>query len=174
MGCGIGHRSREAAKEILFGHYSVAPDGAFGDGAFFPTADAVGHPLVAAPQLFAVGVKIGFAHRRHLSDSGFGFRAAESELPPKMGLEKRSPSPRPSPPGEGEARTVLGIYTPFGVELLHGDLRLAMMATTTRSSISVKAGNSLRTCLLFIESMSSWIEFKQHETFSVPAPIAKQ
>src|SRR5437879_4246326 len=42
---------------------------------------------------------------------------------PKMGLEERSPSPRPSPPGEGEARTVLGIFTPFGVELLHGDSR---------------------------------------------------
>src|SRR5207302_1972275 len=39
---------------------------------------------------------------------------------PKMGLEERSPSPRPSPPGEGEARTVPGILTPFGVELLQG------------------------------------------------------
>src|SRR5207302_2175865 len=42
---------------------------------------------------------------------------AGSEPPtPKMGLEKRSPSPRPSPPGEGEARTVPGIFTPFGVK----------------------------------------------------------
>src|SRR5205823_7812318 len=30
---------------------------------------------------------------------------------------------RYSPPGEGEARTVLGIFTPFGVELVHGDSR---------------------------------------------------
>ncbi|PYK58857.1 MAG: hypothetical protein DME21_14780, partial [Verrucomicrobia bacterium] len=36
---------------------------------------------------------------------------------------KRSPSPRPSPPGEGEARKVPGISTPFSVELLHGNLR---------------------------------------------------
>src|SRR2546429_415792 len=39
-----------------------------------------------------------------------------------MGLEKRSPSPQPSPPGEGEGRTGPGIFTPFGVELLHEDL----------------------------------------------------
>src|SRR5437870_10439170 len=41
----------------------------------------------------------------------------------KWDWRKRSPSPRPSPPGEGEARTVPGIFTPFGVESLHGDLR---------------------------------------------------
>src|SRR5439155_22661721 len=62
----------------------------------------------------------------------------------KWDRRKRSPSPRlrgpkpirsssaellrrakarPSPPGEGEARTVPGIFTPFGVELLHGDSR---------------------------------------------------
>ena len=32
-------------KKIFFGRNSVAPDGAFGDGAFFPTARAVGYPL---------------------------------------------------------------------------------------------------------------------------------
>src|SRR5438093_100143 len=41
----------------------------------------------------------------------------------KWDWRKRSPSPRPSPPGEGEARTVPGIFAPFGVELLHGDSR---------------------------------------------------
>ena len=32
-------------KENLFGRNSVAPDGALGDGAFFPTAHTVGYVL---------------------------------------------------------------------------------------------------------------------------------
>src|SRR2546429_613728 len=52
---------------------------------------------------------------------------SQSLLLRKWDWRKRSPSPRPSPPGEGEARTVPGIFTPFGVELLHGDSRRRLL-----------------------------------------------
>src|SRR5438093_9135923 len=38
-------------KKILFGRNSVAPDGAFGDAAFLPTAHAMGLPSSATPWL---------------------------------------------------------------------------------------------------------------------------
>jgi len=40
-------------KEILFGSNSAAPDGTFGDGAFFPTTHDVGYPSSATPWLMA-------------------------------------------------------------------------------------------------------------------------
>src|SRR5947207_11881270 len=63
----------------------------------------------------------GFRHSFGLRHSSFVI--SQSLLLREGDWRKRSPSPRPSPPGEGEARTVPGIFTPFGVELLHGDSR---------------------------------------------------
>src|SRR5437762_2288732 len=42
---------------------------------------------------------------------------------PKMGLKETLALTPALSPRRGEARTVPGIFTPFGVELLHGDLR---------------------------------------------------
>ena len=74
-------------------------------------------------QIAAVAADV---RRRNPADLRHGTSASYSE----NGLEKRSPSPRPSPPGEGEARTVPGIFTPFGVELLHGDLRRRLQSAS--------------------------------------------
>src|SRR6266513_5404728 len=45
VGLGIENLSREAAKESPPGPNSVAPDRAFREGAWFPTAHAVGYHL---------------------------------------------------------------------------------------------------------------------------------
>src|SRR3989440_9403899 len=55
------------------------------------------------------------------------FLEIKSKITIKIGkkpfrLNSMAVHPGPLPhPGEGEARTVPGIFTPFGVELLHGD-----------------------------------------------------
>jgi len=45
VGLGIENLSREAAKESPPGPNSTATDGAFREGAWFPTAHAVGYHL---------------------------------------------------------------------------------------------------------------------------------
>src|SRR5437016_5685184 len=70
-------------------------------------------------QIVAVAADVRW---RNPADLRHGTSASYSE----NGLEKRSPSP----PGEGEARTVPAIFTPFGVELLHGDLRRRLQSAS--------------------------------------------
>jgi len=78
----------------------------------------------------------------HSSNVECGVRNAEltrSLLLRKWDWRKRSPSPRPSPPGEGEARTVPGIFAPFGVELLHGHTSAATVQGVNARNCSWKS-----------------------------------
>src|SRR2546423_12362576 len=65
---------------------------------------------------------------RHDTVAGACFQpivASWSLLIRKWDWRDARPHPGPLPPGEGEARTVPGIFTLFGVELLHGDSQSA-------------------------------------------------
>src|SRR5437588_10486664 len=58
VGLGIENLSREAAKESPPGPNSVAPDGAFREGAWFPTAHAVSYHLPPLRRAAAVQILI--------------------------------------------------------------------------------------------------------------------
>src|SRR5438046_5890103 len=77
------------------------------------------------------------SHRgNEVESSRTGFRL----LLRKWDWRKRSPSRRPSPPGEGEARTLPGIFTPFGVEYLHGNSRRRLRGEGPRGRSPTELG----------------------------------
>src|SRR5438046_6229966 len=65
--------------------------------------------------------------RREEAPINFGFRISDFEKRASYSEKgiggNARPHPGPLPQERGEARTVPGIFTPFGVELLHGDSR---------------------------------------------------
>src|SRR5436190_23727322 len=76
-------------------------------------------------------------------------RNSESLLLPN-GIGGNARPPRPSPPGEGEARTVPGIFTPLGVELFHGDSRRRLLRFRSSLCLRLFCGHLQRVKLLCI------------------------